>query len=362
MKRKIAALYDPYLDTLGGGEKHILSILKVLDENEYEISIFWDNNLQKQIEERFALQYVNKLKFLPNIFDHSHSIAQKILTLKNFDLFFYISDGSYFFSSAKKNYIFSMVPDKNLYPQSLIHKLKTFNSRFISNSHFTKKWLGSWGITSQVIYPYVDNALIKGGDRILKKDKIILTVGRFFKQLHSKQQSKLIELFNKLKQNRHLFKNFRLIIAGGLKDEDKSYFTELQELTANNKDIILKTNLSFNELAELYRKSLLYIHMTGFGVDENKYPELVEHLGITPLEAMASECLTFCYNAGGPKELIKDSENGFLFGSEEELMNKMKRVLENNELQDNIRRKAKEFIKNNFSYEIFRKRVTEVIV
>ncbi len=40
MKRKKAALYDPFLDVMGGGEKHILSILKVLEEKGFEIHIF----------------------------------------------------------------------------------------------------------------------------------------------------------------------------------------------------------------------------------------------------------------------------------------------------------------------------------
>ena len=66
---KKAALYDPYLDTLGGGEKHILSIVKVLEDEGYEINIFWDKNLQNQIENRFRIQFVNKFKFLPNIFN-----------------------------------------------------------------------------------------------------------------------------------------------------------------------------------------------------------------------------------------------------------------------------------------------------
>ncbi|EKE14265.1 MAG: hypothetical protein ACD_12C00601G0004, partial [uncultured bacterium] len=35
-KSKRIALYDPYLSTLGGGEKHILSILDVFAEQGYE--------------------------------------------------------------------------------------------------------------------------------------------------------------------------------------------------------------------------------------------------------------------------------------------------------------------------------------
>jgi hypothetical protein len=42
---KKAALYDPYLDVMGGGEKHILSILQVLEHEGYEANVFWDHDL-----------------------------------------------------------------------------------------------------------------------------------------------------------------------------------------------------------------------------------------------------------------------------------------------------------------------------
>lgn len=101
--------------------------------------------------------------------------------------------------------------------------------------------------------------------------------------------------------------------------------------------------------------------MTGYGIDETKHPEMVEHLGITPLEAMASGCLTFCYNAGGPKEIIKDGQNGFLYNDNDELIKKLSRILNNQVMQYKIRSEAKKFIEANFTYEIFKKRVLDVL-
>ena len=359
--RKQAALYDPYLDTLGGGEKHILSILKVLEDEGYQINVFWDKNLQPQIENRFRLQFVNQIKFLPNIFAKQNSIG-KLVTLKGFDIFFYVTDGSYFFSSAKKNFAFCMIPDKNLYKRSLINKLKTLNYRFITNSLFTQNWLNRWGVKSDVIYPYINKDFIDLKVNELKKENIILSIGRFYSHLHSKKQSILINMFNKLKQSNPMFKNFKLIMAGGLKEEDKRYFSKLQLTVKNSPDTLLKTNLPYDKLLELYKKSLIYVHMTGFGVDENKNPEQVEHLGIAPLEAMVSGCLTFCYSAGGPKEIIKDGENGFLFKTQEELSNKLSPVLLNPALQARIKNRAKQFVQDNFSYETFKKKIKEVIL
>ncbi|OGK09226.1 hypothetical protein A2767_06815 [Candidatus Roizmanbacteria bacterium RIFCSPHIGHO2_01_FULL_35_10] len=364
---KKAALYDPYLNTLGGGEKHILSILKVLEDEGFEINIFWDKNLQSQIENRFRLQFVNKLRVLPNIFNNLGSnnpqgLLKKLITLKGFDIFFYVTDGSYFFSSAKKNYVFCMVPNKNLYKRSLINKLKTFNYRFITNSYFTQNWLKKWEIKSEVIYPYLNQDFIDIKIDNLKKENIILSVGRFYGHLHSKKQSILINLFNKLKQTNDMFKDFKLILAGGLKEEDKSYFAELESSIKNNPDILLKPNLSYSELFELYKKSKIYIHLAGFGVDENKNPEQVEHLGIAPLEAIASGCLTFCYNAGGPKEIIENEKKGFLFNSQEELISMLSNTQLNKKKLGQIKINAKKFAVNNFNYKIFSKKVKELLL
>ena len=372
MKKNLkATLYDPYLDTLGGGEKHILSILKVLEDEGYEINIFWKQSLQSQIENRFRLQFVNRLKFLPNIFNplfnpegsrNPQGFIKKFIALKDFDIFFYVTDGSYFFSSAKKNFVFCMVPDKKLYKLNLFNQLKTFNYRYIANSYFSQSWLRRWGIKSEVIYPLLNKEFIDLKVEGLQKENVILSIGRFYSHLHSKKQSVLINLFKKLKQLNPMFKDFKLIIAGGLKEEDKPYFNKLQSMIKNHPDITLKTNLSYDQLLEFYRKSLIYIHLTGYDVDEDKHPGQVEHLGIAPLEAMASGCLTYSYNAGGPKEIITDGKNGFLFNTQEELVKKMSSIVSNPTLQTQVKKRAKQFVQDNFSYEIFKKRVKEVLL
>src|SRR3990167_2014033 len=361
---KKAALYNPYLDTLGGGEKHVLSILKVLQEEGFEISIFWDKHLQSQIEDRFSLQFNQKLKFLPNIFNPQEArvtgnFIKKLMILSEFDIFFYVTDGSYFLSSAKKNFVFCMVPYNKLYRMTLLNKLKTSNFRFITNSRFTQSWMKKWDINSEIIYPYLNQEFIDLNIQNLNKGNTILSIGRFYSHLHSKKQSILINLFKKLKQQNKLFKHFKLILAGGLKIEDKIYLNKLKSQVTNSKDIKFKINVPYRELINLYKKSLIYIHTAGYGVDENKNPHRVEHLGIAPLEAMASGCITFCYNAGGPKEIIQDGKTGFLFGSQSELNKKLFKVLSNLSLQNEIKSAAKKFVKDKYGYEVFRKRVKE---
>ncbi len=358
------ALYDPYLDTLGGGEKHILSILEVFAEQGYEVNIFWDKDLLKEIKNRFSLQLINQLKWLPNIFKKNVSTLKTLVTLrtlktlKAFDYFFYVTDGSYFFSGAKNNFVFCMVPDKKLYNLNLLNRLKLWNYKFISNSPYTTKWLTKWNINSITIPPYIDiDKSAKGRSTSGRKEKIILSVGRFFPHLHSKNQEEIIKTFKKLKNKSKEFKDYKLILAGGFKKEDQKYFDDLKRLSANDSSIIFKPNISLYELYELYELAAYFWHFTGLGSDENKNPELVEHLGITPLEAMASGCLTFCYSAGGPKELIKNGKNGFLFSDVDELIGKMIKVDSDEPLKKEVRNFAISFVKKQFSYEVFKEKV-----
>lgn len=358
---KKVALYTPYLDVFGGGEKHILSIIKIFEDFGFTPYIFWDTNLKKKIESNLGLNFKN-LFFLPNIFKKKSTLSffKNLFILKKFDYFFYVTDGSYFFSLAKKNFVFAMVPNKNLYQLNLFNRLKLFNWQFIANSSFTSFWLKKWGIKAWIITPYIDEKLFKLNHQ--KKEKVILSVGRFFSHLHSKKQDIIIKTFKKIKQKNSLFKNFKLILAGGLKEKDKDYFIYLKKIAADDCSIIFKPNISQKELYRLYQKATFFWHFAGYGVDEEKYPQNVEHLGITPLEAMAAGCLTFCYKAGGPRTLIKDGLNGFLFNSEKELIRKMENVIFDKIMQKNIKKNAYDFVFKNFSYEVFKEKVKKLII
>lgn len=360
-KKIKVGFYDPFLDTLGGGEKYIFAIMDVFADLGYEINIFWDKDLSHEVKERFSFRCIDTSKYLPNIFKNNSSPLQTLRSLQTFDYFFYVTDGSYFFSGAKKNFVYAMIPDKKLYSLNLINRLKLINYKFITHSLFTKKWLKKFGIESKVIMPYLDGKLINQTIDFAKKERVILSVGRFFSHLHSKRQDLIIKTFMDLKKKSKLFSDYKLVLAGGLMKEDQKYFGDLKKLTGNNSSIVFKPNIKLDELYKLYELSNYFWHFTGYEVDEEKNPELAEHFGITPLEAIASGCLTFCYSAGGPKELIQDGKNGFLFTNTNELINKMIKIDTDNALRERVINNGKLYIKNNFSYEVFKEKVLSLI-
>ena len=168
----------------------------------------------------------------------------------------------------------------------------------------------------------------------------------------------MIDVFMK---NKKLSNGYTLILAGGLKDEDKGYFDSLKQKIEGVKNIQLKPNISYNELLGLYLKSSYYWHFAGFGIDDTRNPELVEHFGITPIEAMAMRTIPFCFNAGGPKELIADGVNGFLFNDEKELIEKMSIVMGDDKKQNEISENAHNYAQKNFSYDIYKHNLKKLL-
>lgn len=351
MKRKTVGLYTPYLDVMGGGEKHILSILKVFDDAGYNTVLFWDTDLSVEIKEKLKLTFAH-LRFEKNL--KRMTLMEKAKKLSPLDWLLYVTDGSYFFSPAKRTAIFCMVPEKKLYHLSPLNALKTANAIFIANSHFTATWLHKWGISSQVVYPYVSDELFMPEAR--QRSPIILTVGRFFKHLHTKRQRDLIKTF--LRFHSH-HPEYVLVLAGGVKQEDLQYIDELKN-EFPQPFILFKINIPFSTLKDLYKNAMMYWHFTGFGVDAISHPEQVEHLGMTPLEAMASRTIPFCFNAGGPRELIENGKNGFLFNSPEELLQQTSYFLNTPSLQSQMGESAYHFALKSFHYSKFTSHVKNI--
>ncbi len=359
-KKLKVALYDPYLDTLGGGEKYILSIIAVFAEEGAEVTFFWDKDLSNEIKNRFSFQCFKTLKWKKNIFE-GHSLfntLKTLWTLRTFDYFFYVTNGSYFFSPAKKNFIYAMVPDERLYKLSFLNRLKLANYKVVTHSHFTQKWLGRFGFDSFVLPPIID---IPEKVDLAKKEKIILSVGRFFSHLHSKRQDVAIEAFKKLKKAHLEFSDYRLILAGGLKEEDKPYLEKLKSLAKDDSSIIFKPNIGLYELYRLYRLSTYFWHFTGFGIDDEKNPEAVEHLGLTPLEAASHGCVVMAYNAGGLKETVENGRTGFLFSSVEDLIRTMSEVNSDPKLKGTVTANMRKEIKKMYNYRTLEEKVHKII-
>jgi glycosyltransferase involved in cell wall biosynthesis len=196
----------------------------------------------------------------------------------------------------------------------------------------------------------------------IKKEKIILNVGRFFSnsgENHYKCQDKLLESFKEM-TNLHE-SGWRLCLIGSVADDIDSlkYLLNLYR-ESQNYPVDIITNAPFSVLKDYFAKASIYWHATGMGNNENEHPEKQEHFGITTVEAMSAGAVPVVINAAGQKETIIHQKNGFLWNNEEELANYTKKIAEDNTLFLDMSKSSITSSKQ-FNKQSFEKILSEII-
>lgn len=358
-KNKKVLVINPYLNIAGGGERHVLSIAQILSENGYDVDVSWgDTNVKKVLEERLGID-TSWFSIVPDV--RTMRLIAKTAMFGQYEKIIYVTDGSYFFSPTSTQYIYSMYPLEELYSPTMVNKLKWRQAIFVCISKFTERFVGTWtGEPTQLLYPYIDDSFFKLFTPLKEKRKKILSVGRFFGHLHSKNHGVLIDAFNELQKNPK-FKSYELHLVGGLQESDRDYFDSIVKKAAGNKHIIIHPNEPAEGLRKLYKESEFYWHAAGYGVDEMTEPHRVEHFGITPLEAMSAGCIVFCHNSGGPKELIKSGQTGMLYDDRAGVVTAMNELLTHRDELEKIQKRAYSFVTEQFNYTKFRANVERVM-
>lgn len=313
-------LFDPYLDTLGGGERYILSIASVLAPN-HKVSVFWDDNdILAKASDKFNLP-LERVSTEKNIFSPYVSTTTRLLSSLFYDLIFYISDGSIPTLLSRSVIPILQYPVKGHEANGIKAGIKLMNTKCIlCYSDFIKGFLiKKYQKPVQVLYPPV-----KKIPQRLKKEKIILSVGRFTKGKNTKKQEFLIDFF--LSHKLH-FQGWKLVLIGSAIMDDRDYLTGLQKKIGKNDAVEIVADASYAVLSRYYAKARIYWHAAGFGEDTQIHPERAEHFGISVVEAMSAGSVPVVYGAGGPKEIVTDNQNGFLFTDSNELFDKTKLLM-----------------------------------
>jgi len=333
-------VFDPYLDTLSGGEKYMLTIASCLSSDN-EVFIFWDKNKEAEIK-KTALQKLgldlSGIKFYENIFAKNVSTVSRLIESNKFDAIVYLSDGSIPMVGTKL-YVHFQFPVEWVNGQSLKTKIKlSFVKKIFCNSKFTKKFIDNkLDVQSEVLYPPVDLHILKE----VKKENIILHVGRFDVDNQGnnyKKQDVMIEMFKQMVDAGLKDWKFKLIL-GGVKDINR--LAEYKKMIQGY-PIELIVNISNQELWEHYSLAKIYWHATGLGEDLGKYPEKAEHFGISTVEAMGSGAVPVVFNAGGQREIIENEKNGFLCDNKEDFVSKTMALIKDDDL---LKKLSKEAIK-----------------
>lgn len=157
------------------------------------------------------------------------------------------------------------------------------------------------------------------------KKPMILGVGRFFTDAHAKRQDLMIEAFKQLYPAQP---HAQLHLAGSLSvdPEARAYYAALQR-SAEGLPVYFHPNVSPEQLAQLYRQSSLYWHLSGYGLEEAKDAYRCEHFGITVVEAMSAGCIPLVVNRGGPPGIVQQGVTGHIFETLDELIHLSHQIL-----------------------------------
>jgi GT2 family glycosyltransferase/glycosyltransferase involved in cell wall biosynthesis len=204
-----------------------------------------------------------------------------------------------------------------------------------------------------VVHPPVQHI---ASDATSKKN-IILSVGRFFAEGHSKRHDALIDTFKSIAFR--FDQPVELHLAGSSMPvpQQMDYLARLMA-SAQGFPIHFHVNPYLEELRELYRGAAAYWHGTGIGADLVSNPEKAEHFGISLVEAMSAQVVPFSLNSGGPREIITHGKTGFLYDTTDELADLTLDLFEarSYDLRKKVgqaaERRAAEFSRENFSRRI----------
>lgn len=355
--------FSPYIpaSSVGGGEKHLFDIALVA-ARKYQVSVAitqeqWQSPAElRQKYEHFLGKDLSSISFIPTpLFSPNAAFWQKLRWTKQFDYLFYWTDGSVFFSLAKVNNLHIQIPFTDT--KSLVERLKLRTWQLKNtNSEFTKRVVEkAWNTSiSHVHYPLVDVQEFRTNQT---KEKVILHVGRFFKQLHSKRQDVLVEMFEQLCDTHpDLLKGYSLVLIGA--PEDTAYVQEVKE-KAMGLPVEFIHNISREELVKWYKRAKIYWHATGYGVDQNKHPEKVEHFGISTLEAMAAGAVPVVINKGGQSEILQGNLSELLWDSKTEAIKTTADLIQDEAAYKQAQQNLKERLEQ-FDQPAFEQRVWEM--
>lgn len=356
-------LYSPYIPKhTGGGEKYMFDVATTLAKK-HTVSIAvpqqyaGDSSIVKKYE-KFLDRSLDNISFVPSPLGSTASFLKKLFWTHQFEVMYYLTDGSLFVSLAKKNILHIQFPLK-LDKSSFIERFKLSKWQIKNtNSEFTKKVIEESWLTKidLVHHPLVDVTEIVNAVAMVKKEKVILSVGRFFRQLHSKRQDVLIDIFRQLvTKYPQQMKGWKLVFIGAV--EDKEYLSQVKR-KKRNLPIEFYHDLDRKKLLEWYGKASIYWHAAGFGVDPQKHPQKVEHFGISTAEAMAAGCVPIVHGKGGQLEVMGPELKELLWSTQSECLEKTQQIISDLELRKEFQAKAKQrakiFNTNTFEQKLFK--------
>jgi GT2 family glycosyltransferase len=325
--RKISmGIYDHALHAIGGGQRYVATLAAILKDR-FDITYIANKPVRiADLEAQYELDLSGcRLKTIPLPFYEDrerHWIDSGMVTEEipnpfetiaaesaNYDVFVNANMLEKLRPRAPLSVFVCHFPDTPRGPYFAVDNY----TAIIANCRYTCTWLTKrWGLeASALIYPPVEMEAPSA-----PKQRLILSVARF-EPGGSKKQVQLVKAFRQLlRTHPEALRGWRLVLVGGSLP-DNPYLTEVLKLVRSDAGPIeVKVNASIGEIKGLYAAAEIFWHACG--LDESN-PQLVEHFGMTTVEAMQNHAAPVVINGGGQREIVEHGRSGFLFDSAAEL-------------------------------------------
>jgi len=182
----------------------------------------------------------------------------------------------------------------------------------VCQSEYVRHWVRKlWNRDSLVVNPPID--IPEAEPEWDAKERVVLSVGRFFASGHSKRHDVMIQAFRELYDRGH--RDWALHLAGSLHRDyaaDVKYFERVSRL-AQGYPVHFHLDAPRDLLLDLYRRASIYWHAAGYGVDGDARPAELEHFGMTTAEAMGHGVVPVVIARGGQVEVVEDGVTGLLW-------------------------------------------------
>jgi len=328
-------IYAPALRALGGGEKYICELAIALsDDHDVEFVNFEPFN-RAQLETRFGFDLGNvgarvlrlPARFVKSLRPMSHLSLSRVS--RAYDVF--ITDEAHWWSfpakAATNIALLQIAPTQSerMRPTHVPFAKKVYDASLASydvllvNSQFVRRWVERvYAREAVVLYPPCGAPLTERP----AKDKVILSVGRFFAgEGPNKKQLEMIKGFKRLYDSTPEAARWTYHLVGGVAD-DRAHLQYLDACRAEaaGYPIVIHPNAPATIAEELYARASLFWHATGFDEEEDLHPDRIESFGIVTVEAMATGCVPLVVNKGGQPEIVRNGVEGVLWDTLEELL------------------------------------------
>ncbi len=375
MLQKRVIVYSEYWASRGGGEKYMLTIAETLLRNNYDVTIIAQTAAFDK-EDISRYYHVNidtaKIRFVDG--DVKALRASAELVSREFDICIYITNYRFFNSHARQTFAVLQIPygsisipsiawkairgslkeaGKDFVRLQLLNKLQETQAVLVYSQFVHDALDIIHNVPSTILSPAIDDFFVPG----TTKERVILSVGRFFRGLYNdKRHDILIEAFKQLcKRLPNTTWQYRLVGSCASDASSQEYLAQLRE-SARGFPIYFHINTPYDELKRHYNEATLFWHAAGFGVDERRHPERAEHFGMSTLEAMSACAVPVVINRGGQKEIVSHGESGYLWENLDELVGHSVTLLSDQAmlttLQSKVRDRFKDYDREQFSHNL----------